>query len=114
MGNYRKLIRRATLAGLLLLLAALCHQLVVGAGGLLENHKLNREFAEQQLRNKALRQRNEAARDWLEQSQQPEAIEAHARSELGMVRRGEMLFWVVDDTAKSAQENTVREDGVEQ
>ena len=109
------LIRRLSLAALLLLLAAVNYQLWMGAGGLLETRKLQRELSAQQVRNERLRERNEAARDWLAQSQRPEAIEAHARSELGMVRHGETLFWVIDGkgSAASQQERPAPTDGTD-
>ncbi len=112
MGNYYPmLIRRASIVALLLLLVALGHQWVTGSGGLLENRQLRQELAEQITRNEQLIERNEVARDWLEQAQRPETIEAHARSELGMVRNGETLFWVVEGTAEAVQESPSTVDG---
>jgi cell division protein FtsB len=89
---------RALVGLLLLLLLVLQYKLWFGDGGILEVRKLRDEIALQQAENARLSERNAALeaevndlRDGLR------AIEERARSELGMIVRGETFYQLVDE-----------------
>ncbi len=89
---------RALIALLLLLLLVLQFKLWFGDGGLLEVRQLRREIATQQEENTQLRERNAALEAEVTDLRQGfAAIEERARSELGMVGRGETFFQLVEE-----------------
>lgn len=79
-------------------------RLWAGSGSLPEIWSLQERIEEQQKENEALTQRNDKlAMDVSSISGDPEAIEGHARSELGMIKRGETYYQVIlkqDETLK--------------
>lgn len=82
------------LAGVLL---GLQYPLWLGDGGLLSYWKLRKEISVQKTENALLRERNAAleaeVRDLKEGH---EALEERARAELGMVRRGETFYQLIE------------------
>ena len=85
------------LAGVLLaLLVALQYPLWLGKGGWTRVWELDRQLAQQKQANAALKARNEAmdaeVRDLKEGY---EAVEEHARLDLGMIRKDEVFYQVV-------------------
>lgn len=88
------------LIGILLILQ---YPLWLGSGGLLSLWKIKQEIAAQKSENTRLRQRNLAleaeVRDLKEGH---EALEERARAELGMVRRGETLYQIIERPAPPA------------
>lgn len=88
---------------LLVLLAGLQYRLWFADGGLVEVHRLEQAVAEQAARNERLRERNRAlAAEVRDLKQGLDAVEARARSELGMVREGETFYQVVEPAAGPA------------
>lgn len=84
------------------ILIGLQYPLWLGDGGLLSLWKLRQEIATQQAENIALKERNRALEaEVLDLKQGTEALEERARAELGMVRRGETLYQVIERTGKA-------------
>ena len=89
--------RWAALALLLLVAAWLQYRLWWGVGGLGEARALQERVAGQRQENVRLQQRNDALGAEVEDLKSGEAaIEDRARSELGMVKPGEVFYRVVD------------------
>jgi len=92
--------RWAAIALLLLVAAWLQYRLWWGDGGLGEARELQDRVAAQRQENVRLQQRNDALAAEVEDLKSGEAaIEDRARSELGMVRPGEVFYRVVDPAA---------------
>jgi cell division protein FtsB len=88
---------KALVGVLLILLLALQYRLWVGEGSLAEVNRLRKEIELQRELLKRLEQRNRALQaevDDLRQGQ--EAIEERARSELGMIKQGEIFYQVIE------------------
>ena len=82
---------------LLLLLVYLQYRLWVGEGSLSDVRQLRREVEQQRQENIQLRERNEALNaEVLDLKQGLDAIEEHAREDLGMVKDGETFYQVVE------------------
>ena len=72
-----------------------------GGGGLVETFRLKGKIRQQKARNDELLKSNEAlAREIEALKINNEAIEERARNELGMVKRGEVFYQVVDEERK--------------
>lgn len=85
------------IAVLVALLLTLQFRLWFADGGLAEIYRLKQEIATQEERNARLRERNEAlAAEVRDLKKGMEAVEARARSELGMVGEGETFFRVIE------------------
>ncbi len=83
-----------TLTGLLLLIQ---YPLWLGKGGLLRVWEMERQIEAQRESNDRLRARNAALDAEVRDLKQGlEAVEERARSELGMIRRDEVFFQVLD------------------
>jgi cell division protein FtsB len=96
---------RALIAVLLVLVLVLQFKLWFGDGGLLEVRKLRQEIAVQQEENAALRERNAALEAEVTDLRQGlAAIEERARSELGMVVRGETFYQLVEEPPPPSEE----------
>lgn len=82
---------------LLVLLAYLQYRLWAGDGGLLDVWELHQEAEALRLENTQLRERNAALNaEVLDLKQGLDAIEEHAREDLGMVKEGETFYQVVE------------------
>jgi cell division protein FtsB len=82
---------------LLLLLVYLQYRLWFGTGGLRDVWELDREVEAQQAENEKLRERNAALDAEVQDLKQGlDAIEEHAREDLGMVKEGETFYQVVE------------------
>jgi cell division protein FtsB len=85
---------------LLVALAALQYRLWVGEGSLGEITLLRRQIAEQRAEMERLRERNRALQAEVEDLKGGlEAIEERARTEMGMVKPGEVFFQLVEPEA---------------
>ena len=83
---------------LILLLVWLQYRLWVGDGSLAEVWRLNRAVEAQRAQNEGLRERNMALdAEVLDLKQGLDSIEERAREELGMVRKGETFYQVVEE-----------------
>ena len=84
---------------LLGILIGLQYPLWVGDGGLLALWKLKHEITLQKKENTRLKERSLALEAEVRDLKQGyEALEERARAELGMVRRGETLFQIIERT----------------
>lgn len=93
---------RWVLLVLVLILAALQYRLWVGEGSLGEITVLRREIGEQQLELERLRERNRALQAEVEDLKRGlEAIEERARSEMGMIKEGEVFYQIVEPEGRS-------------
>ena len=82
---------------LLLLLVYLQYKLWFGAGSLQDVRDLQRAVEQQHEENLQLRERNDALDAEVRDLQQGlDAIEEHAREDLGMVKEGETFYQVVE------------------
>lgn len=82
---------------LLLLLSALQYRLWVGEGSLAELHSLKREIALEESELERLRARNRELQAEVDDLREgSEAIEERARSELGMIKPGEIFIQVIE------------------
>jgi len=81
------------------ILLGLQYPLWLGDGGVLALWKLKREIAAQKLENSGLKERNMALEAEVRDLKEGyEALEERARAELGMVRRGETLYQIIERT----------------
>jgi cell division protein FtsB len=88
--------RLATL-GLLLLLAGLQWRLWVADGGIAHTHRLQVQVEDQRAENEKLKVRNAALdAEVADLNSGVQAIEARARTSLGMIRQGETFYLVVE------------------
>jgi len=91
------MMERLAIVLLTAVLAALQYQLWLGEDSIPELRQLHQAVAEQARENDALQQRNEALEAEVRNLRRGlDAVEARARSELGMIRRGETFYRVVD------------------
>lgn len=82
---------------LLVILVLLQYPLWLGDGGVIAVWRLNREIAAQQKENAQLKDRNQTLEAQVNDLKQGlEVIEGRARSELGMVKKGETFYQVID------------------
>lgn len=87
---------RAVVFALVLLLIYLQYTLWFGKGGIHDVRMLEQTVAEQQADIGALKERNQAlAAEVLDLKQGMEAIEELARSEMGMIKEGEIFFQII-------------------
>lgn len=86
---------------LIAILVLLQYPLWFGDGGVIAVWQLKREIAAQQKENEQLRERNRALEAQVNDLKQGlEVIEGRARSELGMVKKGETFYQVIDAPPK--------------
>jgi cell division protein FtsB len=96
MGRVGKIVSTVLLAVLLVLQ----YPLWLGDGGLIALWKLEREISQQQVENTRLKARNAALEAEVQDLKQGyAAIEERARAELGMVRKGETFYQVIEQSA---------------
>lgn len=89
---------KVLVASLLVLLSLLQYRLWVGAGSLAEVSQLKHAIKTQEQENKTLDERNRALDAEVKDLKQGlAAIEERARSELGMIRKGETFFQFVEE-----------------
>jgi len=89
---------RVLLLALVVLLGWLQYRLWFGEGGTRAVEELQARVAQQARQNEGLQQRNAAlAAEVADLKSGEAAIEERARSELGMIRPGEVFYRVVDD-----------------
>jgi cell division protein FtsB len=85
------------IALLVVLLVILQYQLWIGDGGLLDLWELHQEVEALKQENERLQERNAALNaEVLDLKQGLDAIEEHAREDLGMVKEGETFYQIVE------------------
>jgi cell division protein FtsB len=88
--------RRLALAVLALVLAVLQYRLWIADGGVMDSRRLQQAVDQQAASDTQLQQRNAVLEaEVADLRSGGAAIEAHARSELGMIRKGESFYLVV-------------------
>ena len=88
---------KALIAILIVLLLILQYKLWFGDGNMREVWKLQAAIEEQKKENEKLRERNAALEAEVEDLKQGmEAIEERARSELGMIKKGETFYQIIE------------------
>ncbi|MCF7985307.1 MAG: cell division protein FtsB [Thiohalocapsa sp.] len=96
---------RWLIPSLLVVVALLQYRLWVGDGSLAELHALRTQIAEQREELERLQTRNRAlAAEVQDLKTGLAAIEDRARSELGMIQRGEVFLQVIEKDAKQARQ----------
>lgn len=92
--NLMKLI----IAILVIIFFALQYKLWVGQGSMAEVSRLEQAIDSQKAKNAKLRERNDALDAEVQDLKQGvEAIEERARSELGMIKKDETFYQIVDE-----------------
>lgn len=82
---------------LLATFVVLQYRLWVGQGSLAEVVQLKRQIAQQEKRIEEMRERNSVLRAEVNNLKHGlEAVEAHARGELGMIKEGETFYQIVE------------------
>ena len=82
---------------LVVLLVFLQYSLWFGEGSLQDVWRLHQDVEQQRQENAVLRERNEALEaEVLDLQQGLEAIEEHAREDLGMIKKGETFYQVIE------------------
>ncbi len=82
---------------LLILLAGLQYRLWVGEGSLADVARLEREIQQQQDDNTRLRERNRVLAVEVEELKSGlDSVEERARSDMGMIKKGETFYMVVE------------------
>ena len=82
---------------LVILLVYLQYSLWFGDGSLQDVWRLHQDVEQQRQENAVLRERNEALEaEVLDLQQGLEAIEEHAREDLGMIKKGEIFYQVIE------------------
>jgi len=90
---------------LVILLLLLQYRLWVGEGSLAEVNNLKHEIVTQQQELEQLRLRNRALTAEVQDLKQGlSAIEERARSELGMIRKGETFYQIIEPKEKSKEQ----------
>jgi len=85
------------------LLLALQYPLWFGNGGVLAFWQLQRELAAHQAEAAQLRERNRALEaEVLDLKQGLEAVEERARNELGMIKKGETFYQIIEPPPKGS------------
>jgi len=88
--------QRLALVALCLVLSGLQYRLWVGDGGIFDTRRLQQVVDQQSESNTQLQLRNSVLEaEVADLHNSGAAIEAHARSELGMIRKGETFYLVV-------------------
>jgi cell division protein FtsB len=86
------------ISAFLLLFCLLQYRLWAGDGGVMDVRKLQQEVAVREAHLKELRDRNEAlSAEVLDLKQGLESLEERARSDLGMIRKDEVFYQVVEE-----------------
>ena len=99
--------RRVLLAFLTVLLLWLQYRLWLADGGLAEQHRLEAKLEQLRTQNAELQARNQRfAAEILELREGSDAIEERARSELGLIRQGEVFYPFIDPQSRAAGQVT--------
>ncbi len=93
------------IAVLFVILLGLQYRLWVGEGSFADIVRLSDELDRQSQENTELSARNAALINEVEELQDGmDAIEEHARNELGLIRDGETFFLIIEDEAQTGRE----------
>ena len=99
---------RLVVTGLFVLLVVLQYRLWLGNGGATEIGRLRAEIVQQREENESLRERNRTlAAEVQDLKKGTTALEERARTDLGMVGRGETFYQVVPSRGGASDEEDV-------
>ncbi len=88
---------KGIVAGLVVILALLQYKLWIGNGSFADVYRLNQAITAQEQENATLKERNQAlVAEVNDLGHGMDAIEERARSELGMIKKNETFFRVID------------------
>jgi cell division protein FtsB len=109
MWRERVTLRKFIFYGLAALLLLLQYPLWFGGGGLLTLWKISQEIGSQKEENRNLKERNLALEAEVNDLKQGlESIEERARHDLGMVKKGETFYRVIENPANQKPEPAPR------
>ena len=92
------------MAILITLLVVLQYRLWIGEGSLAHRAQLQQQIDQQQTENERLQERNDTiALEVRELKSGHESIEERAREQMGMIKKGETFFMVVEPSAMSTK-----------
>ncbi len=95
------------IAGLFIILLGLQYRLWIGEGSFADIDRLSEEVGYQSLENSELSARNASLiREVQELQEGMDAIEEHARNELGLIQEGETFFLIVEEEGQTSREST--------
>lgn len=95
------------IAVLCIILLGLQYRLWVGEGSFADIDRLSEEVGYQSLENSELSARNASLiREVQELQEGMDAIEEHARNELGLIQEGETFFLIVEEEGQTSREST--------
>ncbi|MGD2081543.1 MAG: cell division protein FtsB [Chromatiales bacterium] len=95
---------RVVLAVLVVTLVVLQYRLWVGEGSFAEVRALQRDIAAQRSEIERMKRRNAALQAEVDDLKEGlEAVEARARSELGMIREGEVFYQIPEPPRRAAR-----------
>jgi cell division protein FtsB len=101
-------MRKLTLT-FIALIVLLQYPLWMGKGGWFRVWEIDRQLKTQKDQNQKLRARNESLNaEVLDLKQGSDAIEERARSELGMIKRDELFFQLVEENNKTPEKNKLK------
>ncbi len=102
---------RFVLSLLIILLFWLQYELWVGKGSITEVRELRNAIELQKQQNKQMKERNEAlVAEVKDLKSGLEAIEELARSEMGMIKKGETFYQIVDPDMTESEKNVTDKD----
>ncbi len=95
-------------AVLILIFIGLQYRLWIDDGSFADIDRLDQQVSVQESENAQLEQRNDALLREVEELQTGmDAIEEHARNELGLIREGETFFLIIEEEQPAQNSNTV-------
>jgi cell division protein FtsB len=94
-------------AVLILIFIGLQYRLWIGDGSFADMDRLEQQVSIQESENNELEERNDALLREVEELQTGmDAIEEHARNELGLIREGETFFLIIEEEQAGQNTNT--------
>ncbi|MAM71917.1 MAG: cell division protein FtsB [Gammaproteobacteria bacterium] len=99
------------IAVLFVILLGLQYRLWIGEGSYADIDRLDAEVEMQTLENAELLERNASLQNEVQELQEGmDAIEEHARNELGLIREGETFFLIVEDENQQGRSSAAEND----
>ena len=99
------------IAVLFVILLGLQYRLWIGEGSYADIDRLDAEVEMQTLENAELLERNASLQNEVQELQEGmDAIEEHARNELGLIREGETFFLIVEDENQQGRSSAAEDD----
>lgn len=94
------------IAVLILIFIGLQYRLWVGEGSFADISRLDQQVSVQEIENTELEERNDILMNEVDELQTGmDAIEEHARNELGLIREGETFFLIIEEELPEQSSN---------